>query len=77
MTQPILLWSVFHLVLAVMLYLDLWVVNRRAHTISIREAAIWSCVWIVVSLIFCGWSPASIQLNWEGTLRWGSASCRR
>ncbi len=36
-----------------MLALDLGVFNRKAHTITIKEAAIWSVVWIILSLLFC------------------------
>lgn len=35
-----------------MLALDLGVFNRKAHAISLREAAIWSSVWIGLSLLF-------------------------
>jgi len=40
-------------VLAV-LALDLGVFNKKAHKISVKEAAIWSCVWIALSLGFAG-----------------------
>jgi len=35
-----------------MLALDLGVFQRRAHAISIREAAVWSAVWISFALLF-------------------------
>lgn len=53
--HPVLMWTVFNLVIAAMLYLDLAVGQRRAHAISIREAALWSALWVAVSLGFCGW----------------------
>ena len=37
-----------------MLAIDLGVFNRKAHRITVKEAAIWSCVWIVLSLGFAG-----------------------
>lgn len=40
-------------VLAV-LGVDLGVFNRKAHKISVKEAAIWSSVWIALSLAFAG-----------------------
>lgn len=46
------LWVVFLAVIAVMLVLDLAVVNRRAHEVKIREALIWSGVWIGLALAF-------------------------
>jgi tellurite resistance protein TerC len=35
-----------------MLALDLGVFHRKAHTVSIREAAIWSAVWVGFALLF-------------------------
>lgn len=35
-----------------MLALDLGVFHRRAHVVSMREAALWSAVWIALSLAF-------------------------
>jgi tellurite resistance protein TerC len=40
-------------VLAV-LAIDLGIFNKKAHKISVREAAIWSSVWITLSLAFAG-----------------------
>lgn len=37
-----------------MLALDLGVFNRKTHVISFKEAAVWSCVWIVLALLFNG-----------------------
>jgi len=50
-----LLWIVFHLLIFAMLAADLGVFHRRAHAVRLREAAIWSVVWVVVSLVFNGW----------------------
>ena len=36
----------------VLLALDLGVFHRKAHTVSMREAAIWSVVWVTLALIF-------------------------
>jgi len=46
------LWTVFAAVVATMLALDLGVFHRKAHVVSVREAAIWSGVWVAVSLLF-------------------------
>jgi len=48
------LWIVFNVVVAGLLYVDLKVVNRHAHVVSFREAAFWSAVWIGVALLFNG-----------------------
>ncbi len=44
----------FHLFILMMLALDLGVFQRKAHAVSLREAAIWSTVWVVLSLLFAG-----------------------
>lgn len=46
------LWIGFHLVVLALLALDLGVFNRQAHVVSLREAAIWSGVWVGLSLLF-------------------------
>ena len=48
-------WLVFNVVIAVMLYLDLGVINKHVRVISLKEAALWSAVWVLVALGFCGW----------------------
>ncbi|HKS27716.1 MAG TPA: TerC family protein [Pyrinomonadaceae bacterium] len=42
----------FTLFVLLLLSIDLGIFNRKAHVISFREAATWSVVWIVLSLIF-------------------------
>lgn len=44
--------SLFTLFVLGLLTLDLGVFHRRAHTVTIREATIWTVVWIVLSLAF-------------------------
>ncbi len=51
MTEPLWAWGVFLLVVAVMLFIDLGVFQRRPHVPSLREAAIWSGIWIAVALV--------------------------
>ncbi len=53
--NPVLLWGVFNAVLLAMLYIDLGIVNRRTHAVSVKEAALWSLAWVAVSLLFCAW----------------------
>jgi tellurite resistance protein TerC len=45
-------WAGFIAFVILMLALDLGVFNRKAHDISIKEALIWSAVWITLALIF-------------------------
>jgi tellurite resistance protein TerC len=47
-------WVLFNLFVLAMLALDLGILNRRAHTISFREAAAWSAMWILLALVFNG-----------------------
>jgi tellurite resistance protein TerC len=47
-----LLWISFNAVVIAMLALDLGVINRTAHAVSPREAALWSATWIVLALAF-------------------------
>lgn len=42
----------FSLVVIFMLLLDLGIFNKKSHIISNKEAAIWSLVWIGISMIF-------------------------
>jgi tellurite resistance protein TerC len=52
MATNIWFWVAFNLFVFGMLALDLGVFNRKAHRISIKEAAIWSVVWISLALLF-------------------------
>jgi len=45
-------WIVFGVVVTIMMILDLGVFNRKAHEISVKEAVIWSGVWISLALLF-------------------------
>ena len=47
-------WSGFHAFVFLMLALDLGVFNRRIHAPTVREAGIWSAVWISLALVFNG-----------------------
>jgi len=48
----ILPWVLFALLVAGLLAIDLGVAHRRAHSIKIREALIWTAVWIALALLF-------------------------
>jgi tellurite resistance protein TerC len=45
-------WAGFNLFVLAMLALDLGVFNRKAHVISVKEALIWSAVWISLAGLF-------------------------
>ncbi len=46
------LWIGFNLFVLAMLALDLGVFHRDAHKVSVKEAAIWSTVWVSLALLF-------------------------
>lgn len=45
-------WAGFLLFVALMLALDLGVFHRKSHEVKIKEALIWSAVWISMAMIF-------------------------
>ena len=45
-------WVGFNAFVLVLLALDLGVFHRRAHAVGMREAAIWSAVWVTLALLF-------------------------
>jgi tellurite resistance protein TerC len=52
MSTQLIWWLVFGVLVIALLALDLGVFHRRARVIRVREALIWSAVWISLSLIF-------------------------
>ena len=46
------LWIGFNVFILIMLALDLGVFNKKIHVVSIKEALLWSVVWITLALIF-------------------------
>ena len=56
MTATPMMWALFAVFVVVALAVDFMLLNRQgAHTVSMREAGIWSAVWVLVSLVFVGW----------------------
>ena len=54
MTVPVWAWAAFLSFVIAMLALDVFVLHRRAHEVSLREAGVWSAVWIIIGLGFGG-----------------------
>jgi tellurite resistance protein TerC len=52
MGSDVWLWAGFTLVVLGMLALDLGVVRRRARAVSLREAGVWTAVWVSLALLF-------------------------
>jgi len=46
------LWIVFAVLVISMLSLDLGILNKKSHAIKLKEAILWSLLWISVALIF-------------------------
>lgn len=52
MTGDIGIWIGFNIFILILLALDLGVFHRGAHVVRVREALIWSGIWILVALAF-------------------------
>lgn len=52
MEDKTLYWVLFNLFVLLMLALDLGVFNRKAHEVKMKEALIWSGVWVALALAF-------------------------
>ncbi len=52
MHVPFAFWVLFNLFVLAMLALDLGVLQRRPHVISVREAMVWTAFWIVLAAAF-------------------------
>jgi tellurite resistance protein TerC len=46
------LWGAFIVFVLAMLAVDLGVFHRRAHEVSLKEAGVWSVVWVALALLF-------------------------
>lgn len=70
------IWVGFNLFVLAMLALDLGVFHRHSHVVSIKEAMIWSVVWVILASVFAlglyfWWNtiaPESAYTNPEATL---------
>jgi len=58
---PLWIWAAFLGFVALMLALDLGVFHRTAHKVKVKEALIWSGVWIALALVF----NAGIFASWN------------
>jgi tellurite resistance protein TerC len=54
MEHSIWIWVGFGAFIMLMLSIDLGLFNRKAHTVTYKEAAIWSSVWVTLAMIFAG-----------------------
>lgn len=52
MSETTILWVSFNVFVVIMLALDLGVFHRKSYDISVKEALIWTGVWITLALLF-------------------------
>ena len=52
MGRPLWVWVAFNLCVLTILAIDLGVFHRKAHEVTVREAAGWTATWITLSLLF-------------------------
>ena len=58
------LWVGFIAFVLALLALDLGVFHRKAHAVSLKEAGVWSAIWVALSLTFNG-----VVVHWFGAER--------
>jgi len=58
------LWIAFTVFILAMLALDLGVFNRHAHVIKVREALVWTSIWIALALLFVVFVYFAYNENW-------------
>lgn len=55
MSGNITLWTSFCVIMAVMFAIDMGIFNRKSHEIGFREAAGWTCTWVLLAIAFNFW----------------------
>jgi tellurite resistance protein TerC len=50
----LLMWIVFGAIIAIVLALDLFVLHKKPHAVSLRESMMWSGIWIAIALAYGG-----------------------
>lgn len=50
------MWAAFAVFVVIACVVDLLVLRQQgAHKVSVREALLWSLVWVALAFVFCGW----------------------
>ena len=52
MTHSLSLWVGFNILILILIAIDLGILHKKSHVISVKEALIWSMGWILISLTF-------------------------
>jgi tellurite resistance protein TerC len=53
MSTKVVMWIVFNLVIFSLLYIDLAILNKKAHEVKIKEALLWCIGWVSMAMLFC------------------------
>ena len=61
-SPQVLILAGFHLFILLVLALDLGVLNRKSHAVTMKEAAAWSVVWVTFALLF---ALVGVRNYWE------------
>jgi len=61
MDTPLIFWILFNAFVLLMLALDLGIFHRKSHEVSVKEALIWTFIWIFLALVF-----NTIIYYWKG-----------
>src|SRR5215468_7426711 len=61
MSSQVWMWVAFNVFVLVLLAVDLGVVHRRSHEVTLKEALVWSGIWIALALLF-----ALGVYSWDG-----------
>jgi tellurite resistance protein TerC len=57
-------WGGFILLIIFLLYLDLGVINKKAHEVKTKEALLWTLFWIFIALLFNVFVYYAYELDW-------------
>ena len=60
------IWIAFVAFVLLMLMIDLGVFHHHAHVVSLKEAMVWSLVWVIVSLMFNVFVYFAYEHHWQG-----------
>ncbi|MHC1699022.1 MAG: TerC family protein [Geobacteraceae bacterium] len=60
------IWVAFIAFILLMLVLDLGVFHRKAHVVNVKEALVWSAVWLSMGLLFSVFVYSAYEGQWFG-----------
>ena len=60
------IWISFIALVLLMLALDLGVFHRKAHVVSVKEALVWSAIWLTLGMAFAVFVYFSYEAHWHG-----------